>query len=336
LTDNESANAVPASPLLDVRNLSVSFNTPDGNVEAVRGLSFTVDAGRTLGIVGESGSGKSVATQSMVRLVRGARTTGEAWFGGQDLLALAEPQLRAVRGRGIAMIFQSPMSSLHPLYPVGWQIAEMLSAHERVPRAQARARAIELLGHVGIPRPERRVDEYPHHYSGGMLQRAMIAMAISLQPRLLVADEPTTALDVTVQAQILRLLRRLQVENGMALLLITHDLGVVARMAHEVLVMYAGRAMEQAAGPALLRNPAHPYTQGLMRSRPGRHAPGVRLTPITGQPPSLLALPRGCAFQERCSLALDRCAGDAPPLAPARGDLRHVSACWLPQAGMPA
>jgi peptide/nickel transport system ATP-binding protein len=321
-------------PLLEVRNLAVSFDTPDGVVEAVRGVTFDVTVGRTLGIVGESGSGKSVTTQSIVGLTRGARVTGQALFEGRDLLALPSPQLRDVRGRGIAMIFQNPMSSLHPLYPIGWQIVEMIRAHKPVPRATARTRAVELLGHVGIPRPERRIDDYPHQYSGGMLQRAMIAMAIALNPRILVADEPTTALDVTVQAQILRLLRRLQEEHGMAIIMITHDLGVVAEMAHDVLVMYAGRAMEQAPRQELFRAPCHPYTQGLLRSRPRLDAVGGRLTPIPGQPPSLIAPPGGCPFHGRCDRSTERCTTTPPPLAGVTGTaMVHRAACWFPERG---
>jgi oligopeptide/dipeptide ABC transporter ATP-binding protein len=321
-------------PLLQVRNLAVSFNTPDGVVEAVRGVSFDAAVGRTLGIVGESGSGKSVTTQAIVGLTRGARITGQALFEGRDLLAMPEAQLRDVRGRGIAMIFQNPMSSLHPLYPIGWQIVEMIRAHEPVPRARAHARAIELLGHVGIPRPERRVNDYPHQYSGGMQQRAMIAMAIALNPRILVADEPTTALDVTVQAQILRLLRRLQEEHGTSIIMITHDLGVIAEMAHDVLVMYAGRIMEQSSREELLRAPGHPYTQGLLRSRPRLDAVGGRLTPIPGQPPSLIAPPDGCPFQARCDRAIARCASASPPLDALPGAVvAHRAACWFPAQG---
>ena len=322
------------APLLEVRDLAVSFNTPDGVLEAVRGVSFNLERGRTLGIVGESGSGKSVATQSMVGLTRGARISGQALFEGRDLLTLSAAELRAVRGPGISMIFQSPMSSLHPLYRIGWQIAEMIRAHEPVSAAKARARAIELLGHVGIPRPEKRVDDYPHQYSGGMLQRAMIAMAIALNPRILVADEPTTALDVTVQSQILRLLTMLQQEFGTAIIMITHDLGVIAEMAHDVLVMYAGRAMEQAPRESLLRTPCHPYTQGLLRSRPRLDAIGGRLTPIPGQPPSLVAPPRGCPFHARCERSIDRCAETSPPLAAADdGDPLHRASCWVPGRG---
>ncbi len=320
--------------LLEVRNLAVSFATPDGAVEAVRGVSFDIEVGRTLGIVGESGSGKSVTTQAMVGLTRGARITGQARFEGRELLVMPEAQLRDVRGRGIAMIFQNPMSSLHPLYPIGWQIVEMIQAHEPVTRARAQARAIELLGHVGIPRPEKRVHDYPHQYSGGMQQRAMIAMAIALNPRILVADEPTTALDVTVQAQILRLLRRLQEEHGTAIIMITHDLGVVAEMAHDVLVMYAGRVMEQAPRHELLHAPSHPYTQGLLHSRPRLDAVGGRLTPIRGQPPSLIAPPAGCPFHARCDSSMERCTSNQPSLdaVPGRAST-HRSACWFPAQG---
>ncbi|CAN5191458.1 ABC transporter ATP-binding protein [soil metagenome] len=323
---------VAGAALLEVRDLVVSFDTPDGVVEAVRGLSFDVLRGRTLGIVGESGSGKSVSTQSIIGLVRGARVGGHARFEGRELLGLPEPALRAVRGQGIAMIFQNPMSSLHPLYPIGWQIVEMIQAHEKVPAAQARTHAIALLGRVGIPRPERRIDDYPHQYSGGMLQRAMIAMAIALNPRILVADEPTTALDVTVQAQILRLLRQLQDEFGTAIIMITHDLGVIADLAHEVLVMYAGRAMEQATQADLFRAPSHPYTRGLLQSRPRLDTLDGRLTPIPGQPPSLIAPPPGCRFQPRCVEAIALCAERMPRLLDlAGGAPGHCSACWLTQ-----
>src|SRR5215813_4131743 len=270
--------------LLEVRDLRVSFKTPDGIVEAVRGVSFGVDRGQTLGIVGESGSGKSVATQTMVGLTRGARVSGQALFEGNDLLKMPPDQLRKIRGRGIAMIFQNPMSSLHPFYRIGWQIEEMIRAHERVPRQSARRRAIELLGLVGIPRPEKSIDDYPHQFSGGMLQRAMIAMALALNPRLIVADEPTTALDVTVQAQILRLLRRLEREFDTATIMITHDLGVIAEIADEVMVMYGGIAMEYATRHDLFLRPNNPYTRGLLGSIPRLDASGSRLTPIPGQP----------------------------------------------------
>ena len=315
--------------LLEVRDLMVSFHTPDGIVEAVRGVSFQVDRGKTLGIVGESGSGKSVATQTLAGLTRGARVSGQAIFEGRDLLKLAAAELRAIRGPGIAMIFQNPLSSLHPFYKIGWQIAEMIRAHESVSAESARKRAIELLGHVGIPRPESRVDDYPHQFSGGMLQRAMIAMALALQPRLLIADEPTTALDVTVQAQIMRLMRRLQSEFGMAIILITHDLGVIAGVADEVVVMYAGQVMEQASRHGLFREPSHPYTAGLLGSLPRIHASGARLTAIAGQPPSLIRPPSGCPFHPRCPHVMDRCISMRPPFMAVPAAEAHRSACWL-------
>jgi peptide/nickel transport system ATP-binding protein len=321
------------SPLLEVRDLHVAFSTPDGVLDAVRGISFAVDRGKVLGIVGESGSGKSVATQTMVGLTQGARVAGEALFEGQNLLSMSPHELRAIRGSGIAMIFQNPHSSLHPLYRVGWQIIEMIQAHGTVSKRQARARAIELLGLVGIPRPDRRVDDYPHQFSGGMQQRAMIAMALAHNPRLLVADEPTTALDVTVQAQILRLLRRIQQEFGMAVILITHDLGVIAEVADEVVVMYAGRAMEVAPRRALFRAPRHPYTRGLLESIPRADGNGSRLTPIQGQPPSAIAPPPGCPFHPRCTHTVERCRVETPPLAAAPGATRHLSACWLAEGG---
>ena len=326
------ATAAVLSPLLEVRGLQVSFDTPDGRLDAVRGLSFSVARGKVLGIVGESGSGKSVATQTIVRLARGARVSGSAHFDGRDLLTMTMPELRAVRGRGIAMIFQNPLSSLHPLYTVGWQIIEMITAHDPMPRKQARARAVELLRLVGIPRPDRRVDEYPHQFSGGMLQRAMIAMALALNPALLIADEPTTALDVTVQAQILRLLQQVQREFGTAIILITHDLGVISEIADDVMVMYAGRAMETAPRDTLFRAPGHPYTRGLFGSRPSASAGQRRLIPIAGQPPSLIALPVGCAFAPRCAQVEARCRVEAPVLAAMPHGSDHRVACWLSAA----
>jgi peptide/nickel transport system ATP-binding protein len=316
-------------PLLDVRDLHVSFQTPDGVLEAVRGISFAVPAGKVLAIVGESGSGKSVSTQTVVGLTRGARVSGSARFEGRDLLTMTAAELRDVRGKGIAMIFQNPLSSLHPLYTVGWQIIEMIQAHDPVSRKQARARAIELLGLVGIPKPDRRVDEYPHQFSGGMQQRAMIAMALALNPLLLIADEPTTALDVTVQAQIIRLLHRVQQEFGTAIIMITHDLGVVAEVADEVMVMYAGRVMEMAPRHALFASPNHPYTRGLFGSSPRADVEHARLTPIPGQPPSLISLPQGCPFQPRCGNAIARCSTEAPPLLAAPDGAGHRSACWV-------
>jgi peptide/nickel transport system ATP-binding protein len=315
--------------LLEVRDLTVSFDTSDGRVQAVRGVSFDVEPGRTLAIVGESGSGKSVSAQTILGLTRGAHISGTAQFEGRDLLALSEAELRDVRGARISMIFQDPLSSLHPLYKVGWQIAEMVRLHQPVSKKLAHARAIELLGLVGIPRPDRRVDDYPHQFSGGMRQRAMIAMALALSPRLLIADEPTTALDVTVQAQIMDLMRRVQQEFGTAIILITHDLGLVAEIADDVLVMYAGRAMEHADRRTLFYHPHHPYTRGLLASLPDRDGARDRLVPIPGLPPSMIRLPTGCPFHPRCAEVLERCPHDEPPLR----DLApgHESACWLPE-----
>ena len=319
--------------LLEVRDLSVSFSTADGVVQAVRSLSFGVERGQTLGIVGESGSGKSVATQSIVGLIEGARVSGHAYFEGRDLLRMDAEKLRRVRGAEIALIFQDPSSSLHPLYRIGWQIIEAIRAHESIGKRVARRRAIEFLARVGIPQPERRVDDYPHQFSGGMRQRAMIAMALALNPRLLIADEPTTALDVTVQAEIVELMKALQVEFGMAIILITHDLGVVAGFADDVLVMYAGRAMEQGDRRTLYRHPHHPYTEGLMQALPSVSETKRRLVPISGHPPSLIHLPSGCPFHPRCRYTLDRCKQEEPPLRDVGSG--HASACWLPPDRIP-
>jgi oligopeptide/dipeptide ABC transporter ATP-binding protein len=314
--------------LLEVRDLHVSFSTPDGRLDAVRGLNFSVEPGKTLGIVGESGSGKSVSTQSIMGLVRGARISGEAVFEGRDLLTMSRQDLQTVRGAQIGMIFQDPLSSLHPYYRVGWQIVEMIRAHDKsISRQGARNRAVELLQLVGIPRPDRRVDDFPHQFSGGMRQRAMIAMAMSLNPKLLIADEPTTALDVTVQAQVLGVMKRLQEEFGTAIIMITHDLGVIAEVADDVIVMYAGAAMEKADRDAVFYAPHHPYTEGLLQSLPA-YGSRDRLQPIPGQPPSLISLPVGCPFRPRCAYSFDRCV-EPPPLAPVEGPT-HLSACWLP------
>jgi oligopeptide/dipeptide ABC transporter ATP-binding protein len=321
----------PRTPLLEVKDLSVSFWTPDGVVEAVRGVSFHVDRGRTLGLVGESGSGKSVATQTVAGLTRGARIRGQALFDGRDLLTMSAEQLREVRGAQIGMIFQDPLSSLHPFYRVGWQLGEMIREHTRLTRRQTRERAVELLGLVGIPQPRRRVDDYPHQFSGGMRQRAMIAMALALNPALLIADEPTTALDVTVQAQITELMQRLQEEFGIAIIMITHDLGVVADMADDVLVMYAGKAMEISGRRDLYYRPHHPYTVGLLESLPERGNAEGRLRPIPGQPPSLIDPPAGCPFHPRCLHVMDECLTAVPPLRRVGSDgTEHRSACWLP------
>jgi peptide/nickel transport system ATP-binding protein len=315
--------------LLEVDDLHVSFRTPDGVLNAVRGLSFEVDEGKTLGIVGESGSGKSVATQTIMGLTRGARIRGQALFEGRDLLKMNAHQLQSVRGSQIGMIFQDPLSSLHPYYRVGWQIVEMIRAHDQsISKDRARVRAAELLRLVGIPRPDKRIDDFPHQFSGGMRQRAMIAMAVALNPKLLIADEPTTALDVTVQAQVLQVMKRLQEEFGTAIIMITHDLGVIADVADDVVVMYAGKAMEKADRNTLFYRHHNPYTEGLLLSLPAVGEERERLHPIPGQPPSLITLPQGCPFRPRCPYAFDKCI-DEPPLIEVSGP-EHVSACWLP------
>ncbi|HEX5293210.1 MAG TPA: dipeptide ABC transporter ATP-binding protein [Streptosporangiaceae bacterium] len=317
--------------LLEVQDLNVRFDTADGTLHAVRGTSFEVRTGETLGIVGESGSGKSVTAQALLGLVPGADVTGHAWFEGHDLLAMNDAQLREIRGQRISMVFQDPLTSLHPLYKLGWQLTEAMRAHGTVSRAAASRRAVELLGMVGIPRPAERLDDYPHQFSGGMRQRVMIAMALALDPALIIADEPTTALDATVQAQVLELLVKLQGELGTSLVLITHDLGVVADLADHVMVMYSGAPVEQADRRAAYYEAHHPYTRGLLESIPVAGDTG-RLRPIPGQPPSMLAEPPGCSFRPRCRFALARCATDAPPLHPVGASPGHQSACWLPDS----
>ena len=321
-----------AEPLLRVEELRVEFPGEDGVVHAVDGITYQVHAGRTLGIVGESGSGKTVASLTTLGLTRrqGANISGRISFEGQDLLALPEEQLRAIRGNEIAMIFQDPLSSLHPLYRVGAQLAEAVRAHRDTSRAQARSRAVELLGLVGIPDPARRAQEYPHEFSGGMRQRAMIAMALANDPKLLIADEPTTALDVTVQAQILALMERLQSELGMAIVIITHDLGVVAEMADEIAVMYAGRIVEMASAEAIFARPQHPYTWGLLRSIPTLTGPrAAELEAIPGSPPSLIRRPSGCHFHPRCAYAQPEHAVITPVLEPVPQEPGHQVACLL-------
>lgn len=316
--------------LLEVEELMVSFPTPDGVVEAVRGISFAVDSGKTLGIVGESGSGKSVATQTIIGLTRGADISGRALFEGRDLLEMTPAEMRDVRGPKIGTIFQDPLSSLHPYYKVGWQIAEAVRKHRKVTKRQAHERAVELLGMVGIPQPESRINDYPHQFSGGMRQRAMIAIALALDPALLIADEPTTALDVTVQAQIIELIKRLQAELGTAVIMITHDLGIIADMAHDVMIMYAGKTMEQADRRSIYYQPHHPYTSGLLASLPQTGREGQRLLPIGGQPPSLINPPKGCPFHPRCAFTMPKCQEEVPPLQMIDGTSMHRSACWLP------
>jgi peptide/nickel transport system ATP-binding protein len=316
--------------LLEIRDLEVAFNTSDGVVRAVRGLSFDVDRGQTLAIVGESGSGKSVATQTITGLTRGAKVTGRATFDGVDLLQADRQTLQKIRGARIGMIFQDPLSSLHPYYRVGWQIVEMLRAHDKsISKSSARDRAAYLLSQVGIPHAKERIDDYPHQFSGGMRQRVMIAMAMALEPDLLIADEPTTALDVTVQAQVLTVMRRLQEEMGTAIILITHDLGVVAEMSDQIVVMYAGHAMEKAGRRELFYGYHNPYTEGLLASLPV-HGNAGRLQPIAGTPPSTIDPPARCAFAPRCPYVFDRCWQEDPPLRTVYDDPAHSSACWLP------
>jgi peptide/nickel transport system ATP-binding protein len=320
------------APLLRVEDLRVEFPTEDGVVHAVDGITYEVARGRTLGIVGESGSGKTVSSLTTLGLTRiqGARVSGRILFEGRDLVALPEAQLRAIRGNDIAMIFQDPLSSLHPFFKVGVQLIEAVRAHQSVSKSAARARAVELLGLVGIPDPSRRVDEYPHEFSGGMRQRAMIAMALANEPKLLIADEPTTALDVTVQAQILALMERLQRELDMAILIITHDLGVVAELADDIAVMYAGRIVETSSAQRLFSAPQHPYTWGLLKSIP--RLEGSReedLVPIPGTPPSLINPPSGCHFHPRCPFALPDHARIDPALEPVPDEPSHFVACLL-------
>jgi peptide/nickel transport system ATP-binding protein/oligopeptide transport system ATP-binding protein len=316
--------------ILTVDDLKVSFATEDGVVQAVGGVSFELRAGEVLAIVGESGSGKSVTAQTITGLTRAsnARITGSVSYRGRELNGLEDDQLRDVRGEQIAMVFQDPMSSLNPVYRVGDQIIEMIRAHRDVSKHEAADRAVELLRSVGIPNPERRVRHYPHEFSGGMRQRVMIAMALALEPDVLIADEPTTALDVTVQAQILRLLDDLNRERDLAIVLITHDLGVVAEIADRVLVMYAGQIVENATLDETFYDPQHPYTWGLLGSLMRLdQTRGARLAQIPGQPPSLLAPPQGCRFAPRCPHRFDKC-DELPPLQ-ARVGGEHLDRCWL-------
>jgi peptide/nickel transport system ATP-binding protein len=301
---DESAPAM--SSMLDVRDLRIHFPTDDGLVKAVDGVSFTLDRGKTLGIVGESGSGKSVTSLGIMGLHHGTRAniSGKIWLDGEDLVAASAARVRQLRGSKMAMIFQDPLSSLHPYYTVGSQIAEAYLIHNNVGKKAAKAHAVDMLGRVGIPNPQTRVDDYPHQFSGGMRQRAMIAMALSCNPELLIADEPTTALDVTVQAQILDLISSLQQEFGSAVIIITHDLGVVAELADDILVMYAGRMAEYGTSEDIFDRPAHPYAWGLLGSMPRLdRARAERLTPIPGTPPSLINVPPGCPFHPRCPYA---------------------------------
>jgi peptide/nickel transport system ATP-binding protein len=315
--------------LLEVENLTVEFPTPDGIVHAVDGLTFAVRRGETFGIVGESGSGKSVTNLALLGLLNRERTriSGTARFKGRDLISASPSELRRVRGKDIAMIFQDPFACLHPMYRVGDQIVEAVRVHEDVPKAKALERAIDLLGAVGIPNPRQRVEDYPHQYSGGMRQRAMIAMAMINNPDLLIADEPTTALDVTVQAQILELIDRVKQEFDIAVILITHDLGVIAEVAQTVMVMYAGRGMELGSTEDAFRLPLHPYTWGLLESIPRAEAKASSLVPIEGSPPSLIFVPPGCPFHPRCPHRFAPCDRERPEFRDRGGG--HLDACHL-------
>ncbi len=317
-------------PLLEVRNLRTQFFTQDGVVKAVDGVSFRLMSGETLGLVGESGCGKSITALSIMRLIPsppGKIVSGEILFEGEDILKMSDDEVRSIRGRKIAMIFQDPMTSLNPVLTINRQISEALELHLGMSKQQARQRAIELLKMVGIPNAEQRVDQYPHQFSGGMRQRVMIAMALSCNPSLLIADEPTTALDVTIQAQILDLIRTLQREHNTALILITHDLGVVAGMTDRIHVMYAGHIVETAPTEELFENPKHPYTVGLLNSIPRLDAPRKeRLNPIRGLPPDLIDLPDMCPFVPRCDFAREKCSEKNPPLFEVNPV--HRSACW--------
>jgi peptide/nickel transport system ATP-binding protein len=317
--------------LLDVRNLKTHFRTDDGIVKAVDGVSFQVEKGKTLGIVGESGSGKSVTCLTIMGLnaKRNTITSGEALFNGEDLIKMPSRRLRDIRGNDIAMIFQDPMTSLNPVHKIGRQLVEAITLHRDVSKKQAKGRAIELLKAVGIPRADRRFDDYPHQFSGGMRQRVMIAMALVNDPDLLIADEPTTALDVTTQAQILELMNRLQREFGSAIIMITHDLGVIAEIADDVVVMYAARVAEHGSVHQLFKRPHHPYTWGLLGSLPRLDADTERLVQIQGQPPSLLNPPRGCRFNPRCPYVMSVCKQTEPELRPVSGEPEHLQACHL-------
>ncbi len=326
---------VDKKPLLEIKNLKTWFYTPDGIVKAVNGVSYTLHEGEALGLVGESGCGKSVTAMSIMRLIPtppGRIVEGEVWFDGKDLLKLNDEGIRRVRGNEIAMIFQDPMTSLNPVLTIGRQIGEAVELHKGMTRDQARKRTIELLELVGIPSARSRIDDYPHQFSGGMRQRVMISMALSCDPKLLIADEPTTALDVTIQAQILELIKRLRTELGMAVILITHDLGVVAGVADKINVMYAGYIVESAPVEELFAKPRMPYTLGLLRSIPRIDEPSrEKLIPIEGLPPDLVDAPKGCPFVPRCTYKVDRCVEENPSLEPVEPG--HTIACWVDVTG---
>ena len=318
------------SPLLEVKNLRTHFYTFEGVVKAVDGVSYDLEEGETLGLVGESGCGKSVSAMSLMRLIPdppGKIVDGEILFEGQDVLQLSMDEMRHIRGAKMSMVFQEPMTSLNPVLNLEKQLGETLQLHKGMTKQEARQESVELLARVGIPDPERRVRQYPHQFSGGMRQRVMIAMALSCNPRVIIADEPTTALDVTIQAQILELMKGLTQEFGVAMIVITHNLGVVARYADRMNIMYAGKIIERGESAEIYSNPRHPYTVGLLKSVPRLDLPRrTRLDPIEGQPPDLIAVPKGCAFRERCKWAVHKCATDEPGLETvAEG---HYSACW--------
>ena len=320
------------SALLEVNDLSTRFFTPAGVVSAVTDVSFDLREGESLALVGESGCGKSITALSIMRLIPsppGRIVSGSVRFMGQDLLAQDEEAMRRIRGNQIGMVFQEPMTSLNPVLTIGRQLTESVQTHLGWDAAAANARAVELLSLVGIPDAKRRLSAYPHEFSGGMRQRVMLAMALGCNPKLLIADEPTTALDVTIQAQILELIRRAQRDLGVAVILITHNLGVVARYVDRINVMYAGRIVERGGLAEIFSDPKHPYTEGLLASVPRLDKPkGARLVPIEGMPPDLSGLPPGCAFHDRCAYVRDRCLADVPPLLPVGGDSEREAACW--------
>jgi oligopeptide/dipeptide ABC transporter ATP-binding protein len=324
----------PTRPLLEIKGLKTHFFTQDGVVKAVDGVSYSIPDGKTIGVVGESGCGKSITAMSILRLISrpGRIVAGQILLDGRDLVTLSENDLRDVRGNAISMIFQEPMTSLNPVFTCGDQIAEVAALHLHIDRKSAMDRAVEMLQFVGIPDARRRAKEYPHQLSGGMRQRVMIAMALSTNPALLIADEPTTALDVTIQAQILELMKEMRTRNGMAIMLITHDLGVVAEMAHDVVVMYAGKIVEQADAETVFERPHHPYTKGLLASIPRLGERRTRLEVIKGTVPNPLNMPSGCLFKRRCPFAMPIC-DTAPPFQ--QVEPGHFSRCWLTPAGEP-
>jgi oligopeptide transport system ATP-binding protein len=318
--------------LLNITGLNTEFRSKAGTVRANKDVSIALLRGKTLGVVGESGSGKSVLCRSILRLIAsppGYITSGEIWFDGKNLLQASESEMERIRGVEIAMIFQDPMTSLNPVWRIGDQITEGLLLHNKIGAREARQKGIQLLQQVGIPSPEKRIDEYPHRLSGGMRQRVMIAMAIAARPKLLLADEPTTALDVTIQDQILKLMLELQESVGMSIILVSHDMGIVAETSDEVVVMYAGQVMEQASTQDIFKQPQHPYTVGLLKSIPRMDVRSERLLPIKGQPPNLLRLPPGCPFAERCSVATPDC--EETPISLRQVGPGHLSACLYPE-----